>query len=151
MTRAMPMKASRRTMLGSSGSMSRSVRLSRQNSQSRLRWSEIGTARTAVTPSTSTEHTRTQSRSRKAKCSRRRVRPSTKKGRKLRTRPSERVMPRSAVAANSEMITAMATGQRRRCHTGTLRRHRNSATRNHRVQVGLSTDSESGSPPRSSV
>ena len=145
--RAIPMKIRRIAMLGSRGSMSRSVRLSRQNSHSRLTSSlAMNRAKAKVTAKTATAPTRAQTRSRRAKCSLRRARPSTKKGRKLSTRPRESVVPRSAVAAKAEMTTAIVTGQRSRFQTGTLRRHRKRATRNHRDQVGVSTDKESGSP-----
>ncbi len=93
----------------------------------------MGTASTAVTARTAVEATRTHSLSRYAKCSRRRLRPRTKNGRKLTTRPMESVPPRSAVAANIEITTATRTGQRSRFQTGTLRRHRKRATRNHRA------------------
>src|SRR5699024_2185481 len=111
----------------------------------------MGIARNAVTPRITTEHRRTHNLSRKKKCSRRRLRPSTKKGRKLRIRPRESVVPRSVVEAKTEMSTAITRGQRKGVHTGTRRRHTNRATRNQRVHVGFSNDNESGRPPRSTV
>ncbi len=93
----------------------------------------VAQAVTAAAANTGTDATRTERRLTIRKCSGRRVRPSTKKGRNCSTRWSSRSSP---ICGDTEPSAASTSDTASGCltafHSGVVIRHTNSAQRNHR-------------------